>query len=365
MEHEPGNLVAPTTSVVEAITRADVDIQVSTARRFPRDLAKAERLATAMACQDQATAESCIYAIPRDGKTISGPSIRLAEICAATYGNLRAQSRLVEEGDKSVTAMANAWDLESNYASSIEKRRSIVKSDGHTRYTQSMVDTTINAAVSVAYRDAVFKVIPKAFWQKVYNAARDMAVGSADSLGERRTRMVSYFVKLGVLQENLLASLGRKEVKDITTKDIEQLIGAANLIRDGLEDADTLFPPTLPKGGDLAGRIKAAKKPSKSEPTNPPPDPPAPPANEPTTSGEPPPAETDAHDEAASKSEIDVSVIKDEIVDLGKQLGVSKTDAIRKGCGIGIMRTCSDMEKLGVMRFQLQTALDGKDEAVP
>ncbi len=195
MEHDPANLVAPTTSVVEAITRADVDIQVSTARRFPRDLAKAERLAIATATQDQATAESCIYALPRDNKTISGPSIRLAEICASTYGNLRVQSRLVEESDKSVTAMASAWDLETNYAACIEKRRSIVRSNG-SRYGQSMVDTTINAAVSVAFRDAVFKAIPKAFWQKAYTAARDMAVGSADSLGERRQRMVAYFVKL-------------------------------------------------------------------------------------------------------------------------------------------------------------------------
>lgn len=333
MEHAPADLVAPATSVVEAVTRADVDIQVATAHRFPRDLAKAERLATAMACQDQATAESCIYALPRDNKTISGPSIRLAEICASTYGNLRAQSRLVEEGNKSVTAMANAWDLETNYASSIEKRRGIVRSNG-TRYGQSMIDTTVNAVISVAYRDAVFKVIPKAFWQKVYNAARDMAVGSADSLGERRQRMVAYFVKLGVLQENLLASLGHDNVDDITAKDIEQLIGAANLIRDGLEDADTLFPPTLPKGGTLADRIKGAKAA---------PEPPPAPANETTTNGEPPP-----DDGKASAAEIQCSELRLEITELGKTLGDTKMKEILKNNDSGVlkMRQCTDPNKL-------------------
>ena len=43
---------------------------------------------------DPKTAEGCFFSLPRGGKRLEGPSIRLAEICAATYGNLRCGSRI-------------------------------------------------------------------------------------------------------------------------------------------------------------------------------------------------------------------------------------------------------------------------------
>ena len=49
------------------ITKGEVDQQVSTAKRYPRDLAKFKRDAESMATLDQETAEACFYVLRHSG----------------------------------------------------------------------------------------------------------------------------------------------------------------------------------------------------------------------------------------------------------------------------------------------------------
>ena len=72
------------TSAIERMASADRRSQIEVAKQFPRDLASCRRRSTEMATADQGTAAGCFYSIPRGGKAIEGPSIRLAEIIAST-----------------------------------------------------------------------------------------------------------------------------------------------------------------------------------------------------------------------------------------------------------------------------------------
>ena len=77
---------------------AFLEMQIKTSDRRRREVSKFLEYATRLATIDEETAASCSYSLPRGGKTLGGPSIRLAEICMLAWGNLHAEGRIVEIG---------------------------------------------------------------------------------------------------------------------------------------------------------------------------------------------------------------------------------------------------------------------------
>lgn len=236
---------------LEQQIRGEVDVQIATAKRYPRSVRTFLQQAQEMATLDEETAESCFYALPRDGKTVEGPSARLAEICASAYGHIRAEARIVAEDERFITARATAWDIQNNVAVAFEVRRRITTSEkknknGQTipskRYSDDMIVVTGNAASSIALRNAVFKVIPSAFWRPIYEKCRQVAVGNADTLANRRAKMLEHFQKMGVPSERVFTVLGVKGVEDITLDHLATLKGTATAIKDGDTTVDEAFP---------------------------------------------------------------------------------------------------------------------------
>lgn len=255
---------------VESQAKGEVDTQIATAKRFPRSVKKFKEDALTLATLDIETAASCFYSVPRDGKNIEGPSARLAEIIAASWGNLRSQANIIDEDDRFITARGMCWDLEKNVAVSTEVRRRITNKQGR-KFSDDMVNTTANAACSIALRNAVFKVVPMALAKSVYDAARKVAIGDASTLVKRRTDMVNYFGKMGVSPEQICAAVSRASVDDITVDDLATLLGLSTAIKEGDTTVDDAFPPlTKPKTDDkpktqtdalaeeLAGKGKAS-----------------------------------------------------------------------------------------------------------
>ncbi len=57
-------------SALEAVTRAEIDIQINTAKHFPRDFSRFVRTAKAMVAADPDLAAACTYILPaRKGST--------------------------------------------------------------------------------------------------------------------------------------------------------------------------------------------------------------------------------------------------------------------------------------------------------
>jgi len=229
-------------TALAAITQGEVDVQVATAKRYPRTISKFLKDAESLATIDRATADSCMYALPRGGKLIPGPSIRLAEIIAGTWGNLRIDVRILDEGRTHVVAQATAWDMEANVLVRQESRRRITDKSGN-RYKSDMIIMTGNAAISIAMRNAIFRVVPRSLVNRLYNAARVVAVGEARTMFERRDSMLKTFTKLGVSEERILASIDCEAVEDIDADALVKLLGVFNAIRDGGLSPDVAFPP--------------------------------------------------------------------------------------------------------------------------
>lgn len=282
---EPGTEIKPFQGdtngygAIAALNRAEIDIQISTAKAYPRSIARFTKRSMELACLNPEIAESCFYSLKRGGKPIEGPSVRLAEIAASCYGNLAIEARIIGEDRRFVTAQACAYDLENNIRIRVEKRRRITDKAGNT-YNDDMIAVTANAAASIAFRDAVLRIIPQAFIQPIYEEARQAAIGKAETLAGRRAKALQHFAKMGVDEPRLLAALadqGVRGVEDITGEILLQLKGMAQAIRDGVDGAtvDSLFPPleapTAAKTEAVADKLraKAAETPAENQEAEP------------------------------------------------------------------------------------------------
>jgi len=227
-----GDVVVLTADALEAETRALVNQQVATAKQYPRNLPLVLKNIEFLATQDKDTAESCFYALRRQGKTISGASVRFAEIITNCWGNLRSQARITANDGKMITAQGVCWDLENNVAYSVEVRRRITTKEG-IAFSEDMQIVTANAACSIALRNAVFKVIPMAITTNIQNRIKDVILGKKEDFEQVRTKAVKYFMDKGITKKQILKLLDREQIEDMTRDDVFTLRGIVTAIEEG------------------------------------------------------------------------------------------------------------------------------------
>lgn len=237
--------------MLQAINRAEVDTQIATAKQYPRDIYGALNNIKTIATLDNSTAEDCFYALRRQGTLIEGVSVRLAEIIAGAWGNMRVQTRIIGNDGKTITAQGICHDLETNLAVSVEVKRRITDKNGKT-YSEDMQVTTGNAASAIAFRNAVLKVVPKAVTKRVIDEIKQVALGKAIDLETRRQNMIAYFGKLGVSQTDILTYCGVKRIEEITSEMVFELSGLKNAIKEGTTTVSETFKQNTADAEKLA-----------------------------------------------------------------------------------------------------------------
>jgi hypothetical protein len=243
----PHDIVTADAGTVALLNRSEIDMQISTAHKFPRSVKRFRDEALAMVTLTEAIAQECIYSVPRDGKTIEGPSARFAEVIASAWGNSRAGARTVSDAGDFVTAQGVFHDLERNVAITYEVQRRITDKQGR-RFKPDMIAVTANAACSIALRNAILKGVPKAFWSELYDRARSTAVGDQQTLANRRARALVMLQKQGIEGARVYALLGIAGEADITLDHLATLFGLSTSIKDGDLTPDAAFPPIAAAG---------------------------------------------------------------------------------------------------------------------
>lgn len=248
--------------IIQAVNRAEIDIQVATAKQYPRDINNTLNKIATYATMDKETAEDCFYVLRRKGSNgqdsvIEGLSVRMAEIIAGCWGNIRVQTRIVGNDGKMITAQAICHDLETNFAVSKEVKRRITDRNGRT-FSEDMQVVTGNAAASIAFRNAVLAVIPKAVTKKVINEVKQVALGQAIDLETARTNCLQNFAKAGVTEDMLLQYLGINSVADIDKEAIFELRATWNAIKEGTTTVQESFiAPALEAKKEAEAKKKA------------------------------------------------------------------------------------------------------------
>ncbi len=244
-------------AAIDAVDAAAISQQIATAKRYPRSVTKALTDAQTLATLDEETAASCFYALPRSGKTIEGPSARLAEIMAYCWGNLRADSDIVAQDRTHVTAMGTCLDLEKNVAIRVRVKRRITDRKGR-RFNEDMIGVTSNAAISIALRNAVFKVIPAAFTRQILHAARRASIGQGGTMTQKRQAALDWFGKLGVRPEQVFELLQVRGLDDIGEDELITLRGLRTAIKDGDTTVEQVFTP--PRHSEGTAQLNEALK---------------------------------------------------------------------------------------------------------
>lgn len=233
-------------SVAVQLQKAEIDQLISTARAFPRSMKRVQTAIMTMATLDEESAEECMYALPRGGKPIKGPSIRFAEILKQSFGNCRAGARVVDVDrvEMFVEAEGVFHDLETNASTTARVRRRISDKNGRI-FKDDMIIVTGNAACSIAMRNAILAGVPKPLWRKAYDSVQATITGDITTLSENREKALKALAAFGVKPEQIFASLGREGLEDINVEDIATLRGMYSALKNGEATVEEMFFGTV------------------------------------------------------------------------------------------------------------------------
>jgi hypothetical protein len=223
--------------MLHALNKSEVDIQIATAKQYPRHLPDVLNKIATYATMDMETAEDCFYALRRknaDGSqnVIEGLSVRMAEIIAGAWGNMRVQTRIIGNDGKTITVQGVCHDLETNIAISVEVKRRITDRSGRT-YSEDMQVVTGNAAAAIAFRNAVLKVVPKAVTKRIIDDVKKVALGQSIDLETSRQNAIMTYAKAGVSEQMLCKYLGVTTREEIDKEMVFELRSTWSAIKEG------------------------------------------------------------------------------------------------------------------------------------
>ena len=241
------NVPAPSGNNQMMISRQAQEVQAAIvlAKRFPRDEFEAtERIKRA--CQRKSLADQAVYSYPRGKECVSGPSIRLAETLAKTWGNIDYGIIELEQKDGSSEMMAYAWDLETNTRVTkiftVEHKRDTKKGSYKLTDSRDIYEATANFGAR-RMRACILGVIPgDVVDMAVEECKKTMSNGDTRPMQERISQMLSVFKsEFGVTKEQVEEYVGRP-AGSYGNEEIILLQGVYKAIRDGQATVESYFP---------------------------------------------------------------------------------------------------------------------------
>lgn len=251
---------------------AEVQAAMVIAKRFQRDpVAAMDRILNA--CARPTLAQSALYSYSRGGSEVTGPSIRLAEALAQSWGNVQFGIRELEQRNGESTVEAYAWDLETN------TRQVKVFQVGHIRHTKKGVtrlsdprdiyEMVANQGAR-RLRACILGVIPGDVIEAAVQQCDATMHASADTSDEGLKKLVAAFAAIGVSKEQIERRV-QCRIEAIRPAQVVQLRKIYAGIRDGMSAAADWFEPdsagqTAPSEGGNAGLKAALAKRAKGAP---------------------------------------------------------------------------------------------------
>jgi hypothetical protein len=262
----PGNAVA-NSDQQRAI--AEVQAAMMIARMNPRDpIAAMDRIL--QACTRPTLAEQALYTYNRGGSDVTGPSIRLAETIAQSWGNFQFGIRELEQRNGESTVEAFAWDVETN------TKQVKVFQVPHIRYTRkgtTRLEDPRDIYEMVANQGArrlracILGVIPGDVIEGAVKQAETTMRTKAEVTPERIKNLLEKFGEYNVSKEMIEKRIQR-HLDAITPALLVQLGKIYNSLKDGMSAAADWFdvvesaPAPAASGNEALKEKLKAKKPT-------------------------------------------------------------------------------------------------------
>lgn len=254
----PSHLNAGTVHIESQRAIAEARAKLLLAKQFPRD-ENAIYSNVIKSCSRPALAQVAMYAYPRGGQQVTGPSIRLAEELARCYGNIEFGIRELSQKQGESEMEAFCWDLESNVISS---QRFAVK---HIRESKTGVKNLVDSRDiyektandgSRRLRARILAVIPPEIVEAAIQQCRLTLAGKSDiPVADRVKSMVVQFSKFGITQKHIEVKLNKK-LSDLLIDDLIDLATIYNSIKDGQHKPSEYFNMTETSVQNLNEKLK-------------------------------------------------------------------------------------------------------------
>ncbi|MFW2098214.1 hypothetical protein ACG9ZL_18680 [Acinetobacter sp. ULE_I057] len=245
------NPFLPTSPQNSAVSTVQSDVQRSVAevqaalviaKQFPRNPIEAyDRVMNA--CQRPGLAQSAVYSYSRGGSSITGPSIRLAEMLAQNWGNIQYGIRELSSENGESTVEAFAWDVETN------TRQTKVFQVPHKRYTRNgskkledprdIYELVANNGAR-RLRACILGVIPGDVVDAAVDQCEKTIHASADTSPEGVQKLVVAFEQFNVTKVDIEGFIQRR-VDAITPANVVSLRKIFTSLRDGISSPKDWF----------------------------------------------------------------------------------------------------------------------------
>lgn len=231
---------------------AEVQAAMMIARMNPRDQRTAmDRILNA--CTRPSLADAAVYTYARGGTNISGPSIRLAEAMAQSWGNMQFGIRELSNAGGESVVQAYAWDVETN------TRREVTFQVPHIRHTKAgakkledprdIYELVANQG-SRRLRACILAVIPGDVTEAAVNQCETTMHAKADTSADAVAKLVAAFAQYGVTKEQIEKRIQRR-MDAIQPAQIVALRKVYASLKDGMSIASEWFEAVNADTGEI------------------------------------------------------------------------------------------------------------------
>ena len=224
--------------------RAEIDSQVATAQQFPRDLEAFRndmtRLTEIISVRAAADCEYCVPVGKHDGVQTWAQSAnaRFAELLYQHWGNLVI--KLGSECDENFAyGVAQVRDLQTNRAMEVRIPRSIRGKYG--KFSIAQIKVTCLAAQKIAFREAIFAMVPKLLWLEFYEKIMDKSIPKDWEL-QRYAAVERFKTEYGIERDQVLGAVGARSEEEITKENYRLMRALYNTLRNEGARVDEIFP---------------------------------------------------------------------------------------------------------------------------
>lgn len=237
---------------------AEVQAQVFMSKQFPRNAVQSmDKILNE--CTRPKLAEHSTYAYPRGGKSVTGPSIRLAEAIARNWGNLDFGIRELTQKNGESEVEAYCWDLEANV-----KERKIFKVP-HIRYSKQYGNTKLTDPRDIyemianqgarRLRSCILGIIPSDVVDTALDQCAITMNASADTSKEGVKKLVDAFKTVDVDKVSIEEFIGSR-IDAIKPAQVVKLREIFTSLKDGMSKPWDWFNIDAPKQA-TDGKIKS------------------------------------------------------------------------------------------------------------
>lgn len=235
---------------------AEVQASYLVAQNRPRNqIAATDRMLNE--CQRPSLAEQAVYSFPRGGIEVTGPTIRLAEMLARNWGNIKCGWRCLDRKPGRSLIQAFAIDLETNFGEEVVFEvthfRDVNKKDRQTGKTQKIkvaltderdiYEMEANQAAR-RLRKCILTVIPGDIIDLCLDQCELTLSSTASNTPESIQKLLTAFKAHGVNKAMIEARLQRK-LESITQAQVANFKKIYTSLKDGMSSASDWFDMSL------------------------------------------------------------------------------------------------------------------------